>query len=43
MEVDPAPRARALKVLRQEVERMHGVLDEFSTFSRPLTPLALER
>jgi signal transduction histidine kinase len=43
MELDPARAPEHLRVLQKEVERMRCVLEELLSFSRPLTPLALEQ
>jgi two-component system sensor histidine kinase HydH len=42
MALDPAPVPDRLRVLQAEVKRMQQTLEELLTFTRPLTPLAVE-
>ncbi len=43
MALDPARSGERLEVLQKEVHRMQHILDDFLTFSRPLTPLLPDR
>ena len=42
MELEPERVPERLAVLKKEVERLHGALDHFLNFSRPMSRLALE-
>lgn len=42
MELEPERVGERLCVMKQEVERLHGALDDYLTFSRPMSRLKLE-